>query len=192
MVLGGLTGSDWAFVGLWALPLLVSKGIPATRAVWYIFWTMTFYAIGAPVLGWVADRSRRSGMTLTVACVGAFACWMLLACDAAFRPETLGLLLFPLGFFSGGFHVVYAVVTERNPIEHAGTATVYVNIGTFLGAALIQSTAAILTAGGDYAACVVPMTSTALIAVAASLALWLTHAPSVAAAADAGLPGSRR
>jgi MFS family permease len=172
VVLGGLAGSYWAFVSLWALPLLVARGIPETSAVWNVSAMMACYAIGAPVFGWIADRSKRPGTTLTLACAGAFACWLTLACDIALAPAALGLVLFALAFFCSAFHLVFSVVMERNPIEHAGTATAYVNIGTFFGAAVMQSAAVMLTAGGDYKACVLPMTSAALIALVVSLTLW--------------------
>ena len=178
-------------MSLWALPLLVSEGIPAATAVWNVAGMMACYAIGAPVFGWIGDRSKRHGMILTAACAGALACWVLLACDIAWAPAMLGLVLFFLGFCCSGFHLVFAVVTERNPIEHAGTAIAYVNIGTFVGAAVMQSAAAMLTTDGDYSACVLPMASAAFIALVVSGTLWPARESSLAMAAQARLPGSR-
>jgi MFS family permease len=186
VVLGGLAGSYWAFVSLWALPLLVSKGMATDTAFWNVSATMACYAIGAPLFGWIADRSKRHGITLSIACAGAFACWLLLACDVALTPVALGLVLFALGLFCSAFHLVFAVVTERNPIEHAGTATAYVNIGTFGGAALMQSAAMVLTADGDYVAGVLPMASGAFIALVVSLTLWPAREPRLAMARGRG------
>ena len=46
------------------------------------------------------------------------------------------------------------------------------NIGTFVGAAVMQSAAAMLTTDGDYSACVLPMASAAFIALVVSGTLW--------------------
>jgi len=185
VILAGLAGSYWAFVGLWALPLLLAKDVPARTAVWSVSIMMACYAVGAPIFGWIADRLKRHAMTLSMACAGAVICWAVLASRLTLTPGTLAVVLFALGFFSSGFHLVFAMVTERNPVEHAGTATSYINIGTFLGAAVIQTIGVAMSNGQVTPACVMPMAIGSVVALAVSATLWPRRTRALATAARA-------
>jgi hypothetical protein len=187
LILAGLAGSYWAFVGLWALPLLLTKDIPMHTAVLNISGMMACYAVGAPIFGWIGDRFRRHAMTLSAACAGAVVCWTVIASGVTLSPAPLALVLFALGFFSSGFHLAFAIITERNPIEHAGTSTSYINIGTFLGAAVTQTIGAVSGGGDVTSACVLPMAIASLVALVTSAKLWPRRAPSLASA----LPATR-
>jgi len=187
LILAELAGSYWAFVGLWALPLLLTKAIPMHTAVLNISGMMACYAVGAPIFGWIGDRFRRHAMTLSAACAGAVVCWTVIASGVTLSPAPLALVLFALGFFSSGFHLAFAIITERNPIEHAGTSTSYINIGTFLGAAVTQTIGAVSGGGDVTSVCVLPMAIASLVALVTSAELWPRRAPSLASA----LPATR-
>jgi hypothetical protein len=85
-----------------------------------------------------------------------------------------------------GLHLAIAIITERNPIEHAGTSTSYINIGTFLGAAVTQTIGAV-SGGGVTSACVLPMAIASFVALVTSAKLWPRGAASLASA----LPATR-
>jgi MFS family permease len=172
VILAGLAGSYWAFVGLCALPLLVSKGLASGAAVWNVTGMMACYAVGAPVFGWIGDRLNRCGMTLSLACAGSVVCWGVLASGVALPAATLALVVYLLGFCCGAFHLVFALVMERNPVEHTGTAASYINIGTFLGAAVMQSLAAVLGSVAGAAACALPMAVASVLSLVLSASLW--------------------
>jgi MFS family permease len=175
LLLAGLSGTYYALASLWAVPMLTSRGVPAQAAALCASALIVGYAFGACALGWAGDRTSRR-WTLATACLGASLCWGLLASnvDSGLDSATFGLLLFALGFWSGGFNLVYALVAERNPLEHAGTVTAYINIGIFVGSGLIQlsSTTLYAATGGDYSKVLVPMVLGSLLTVFLSLSLF--------------------
>jgi MFS family permease len=193
IVLAGLAGAYWAFVGFFGLPLLVDRGVPASIAAWQICGMIGAYAAGASLLGALGDRLNRRGATLSASCAGALLCWMLLLSDATGDLARLTLVLALLGFFCGGFNLVFALVTERNPSEHAGTVIAFINIGTFLGAALLQAYASAAFGPHGAAAGVHAMGGAALVALAFSSTLWIrerrTRTPR---RSRPGMPGGER
>ncbi|HWI13770.1 MAG TPA: hypothetical protein VNT02_05925, partial [Burkholderiales bacterium] len=80
------------------------------------------------------------------------------------------------------FNLVYAIVTECNPVAHAGTVTSYINVGIFAGAAAIQtvSTRLWLSGGQFYQAAMLPMAIAAALALVGSLAMMLRRHPGTA------------
>jgi MFS family permease len=175
LLLAGLAGTYYALASLWVVPMLSSRGVSVQMAALCASALIGGYASGACVLGWAGDRTSRR-WTLATACLGASLCWGLLASnlDAGLDSATTGLLLFSLGFWSGGFNLVYALVTERNPLEHAGAVTAYINVGIFVGSGVIQllSTKLYVATGGDFSKVLVPMVLGALLALLLSLSLF--------------------
>ncbi len=70
------------------------------------------FAAGACSLGWLGDRHGRR-RTLALACTGALLCWTIVTLGGALSPAALGVLMFALGFCSGSFNLVYALVTQH-------------------------------------------------------------------------------
>ena len=181
LLLAGLSGSYYALASLWAMPMLSARGVSPTMAAIQTSALIAGYAGGACVLGWIGDRSSRRG-TLATACAAGALCWTLLAAGASLGSAAYGTVLFLLGFCSGGFNLVYALVTERNPLEHAGTVTAYVNVGIFVGAGVIQSISANLyvAAHGDFTKVLVPMVLGSMMALLLSLSLMYQPGPASA------------
>ncbi|MGE5523922.1 MAG: MFS transporter [Rhodospirillaceae bacterium] len=179
LILGGLAGAYYALVGLWAIPMLQYKGVPPALAAWGVSAMIAGYALGATTLGWLGDRTRRRGRVLALACSGALSLWALLVSGAHFTSAILAVMVIALGFCCGAFNLVYAIVTEYNPVEHAGTATSYINVGIFAGAAMIQtlSTRIWAPSGNSYEVAMLPMAAGAAVALVGSLVLLASRQP---------------
>jgi len=171
-VLAGLSGAYYALSCFWAVPLLAARGFTVSSAALAVSGLIAGYAVGASLLGWLGDRTSRA-TTLSCACAGAALCWSLLAANLPGGQWGCALLLFVLGFCCGGFNLVYSLVTERNPVEHAGTVTAYVNIGISVGAGALQVVSSSLSVShsGDCGAILGPMLFATLLALVASLSL---------------------
>jgi MFS family permease len=176
LMMAGLAGSYYGLASLWLMPWLGARGVPSAVAAVLASLLIAGFASGACVLGWLGDRSGRR-WTLAAACSGAVVCWSLLTGAAALGDWTLGALLFALGFCSGGFNLVYALVTERNAVAHSGMATAFINVGIFLGAGTVQSISNHLYVAnhGDVGVVLRPMLTGSLMAALLSLSL-LAHA----------------
>ncbi len=173
LLMAGLAGSYYGLASLWIVPLLQAQGIGNPVAAMHASLLIAGFAFGACMLGWVGDRCGRR-WTLTAACIGAASCWSVLVAEPRLGSAGFGGLLFALGLCSGGFNLVYALVTERNPIAYAGTVTAFINVGIFLGAGTVQalSTRLHVLSGGDFRVVLQPMWAGSLLAVLLSLSLF--------------------
>ncbi len=173
LMMAGLAGSYYGLASLWIVPMLGERGVGAGTAALQASLLIAGFACGACALGWLGDRSSRR-LTLSVACMVAALCWTLLARASVPAGVALAALLFALGFCSGGFNLIYALVSERNPVAHAGTATAFVNVGIFLGAGSVQSISSALyvTTQGDFSVVLEPMIAGASMATLLSLSLF--------------------
>lgn len=175
-MMAGLAGSYYGLASLWLMPMLAARGAVAGTAAWQASLLIAGFAVGACGLGWLGDHSSRRG-TLAAACCGAVLCWSLLAAAAPAGNAGFAVLLFVLGFCSGGFNLIYALVTERNVLAHAGTATAFVNVGIFVGAGLSQTVSArlYLTNHADFGVVLLPMLLGATGSALLSLSLMGKH-----------------
>jgi MFS family permease len=173
LMMAGLAGSYYGLASLWIMPMLGARGVGAGTAALQASLLIAGFACGACTLGWLGDRGSRR-LTLRLACVGAALCWTLLAHGSVPAGVALGALLFALGFCSGGFNLIYVLVSERNPVAHAGTATAFVNVGIFLGAGSVQSISSALYVAtqGDFSVVLEPMIAGSSLATLLSLSLF--------------------
>ncbi len=135
----GVTGSLFAFAGLWGVPLMRDVfGLDRTGASLYTTAALGGFAIGCLLAGWLSDRLGRRKPVILGACVLSVLAWLALI----LLPWGLGwtgLALYALlGFSAGGFVVGYAAAKEVVPAGVAGMAIALVNTGLFLGAAIMQ------------------------------------------------------
>lgn len=135
----GISGSFFAFAGLWATPYLMqvhgfSKGVASTHlSLWF-----GGFAVGGFFIGSLSDRL---GWRKPVAMVAAYcyaAIWLLLAsCVALPTSLTYGLFAL-LGVLTSSFSLTWACAKEVNPPHLSGMSTSVANMGGFLAAALMQ------------------------------------------------------
>lgn len=138
-VMLGVTGSLFAFAGLWGVPLMVDAfGLERTAASLYTTLALGGFAAGCLLMGWLSDRMGRRKPVILAACVLSVLVWLALIL-LPWGPGWSGLLLFSLlGLAAGGFVVGYGAAKEVVPPGVAGMAIALVNTGLFLGAAILQ------------------------------------------------------
>ena len=135
----GITGSLFAFAGLWGVPLMRDCcGLERTAASLYTTVSLAGFALGCLASGALSDYLRRRKPVLIGTCVLAVIAWLALIL-LPWGPGWTGLVLYGLvGFAAGGFVVGYAAAKEVVPPGVAGMAIALVNTGLFLGAAIMQ------------------------------------------------------
>jgi len=135
----GVTGSLFAFVGLWGIPLMRDVfGLDRGEASLYTTAGLVGFALGSLGSGWLSDRIQRRKPVIVGGALAACLAWLALIL-LPWGPGGSGLLLyFVLGFVSGGFVVTYAAAKEVLSPAVAGMAIALVNTGLFLGAAIMQ------------------------------------------------------
>jgi sugar phosphate permease len=138
-VMFGVTGSLFAFAGLWGVPLMRDVfGLDRTGASVYTTAALAGFAIGCLLMGWLSDRLGRRKRVILGACVLSVLAWLSLIL-LPWGPGWTGLSLYALlGLTAGGFVVGYAAAKEVVPPGVAGMAIALVNTGLFLGAAIMQ------------------------------------------------------
>ncbi len=135
----GVTGTLFAFAGLWGVPLMRDVfGLSRGEASLYTTAALAGFAVGSFAMGALSDRLGRRKPVILGAGLFSFTSWMALAL-LPWGPGASGLLLYGvLGFAAGGFVVTYAAAKEVVAPANAGMAIALVNTGLFLGAAIMQ------------------------------------------------------
>lgn len=135
----GVGGSYFAFAGLWAVPYLQqAHGMTRVQAAQHSSLMLLGVAFGSLAIGLISDRlGSRLGVMRSAACLYAasWAPWLL----GAHWPAWATLAwCFGMGLLIPGFTLSWTMAKEANPPEFAGIATAVVNVGIFLGTALLQ------------------------------------------------------
>jgi sugar phosphate permease len=135
----GVSGSFFAFAGLWAIPYLVEvHGMSHVAAAQHASLLLLGVAVGSVLIGWVSDQfARRRGVmqVYTLAYVASWTPWLL---DVRWPfAATLGWFGL-MGLLIPGFTLTWAVAKEVNRPQYSGMATAVVNVGGFLGAGILQ------------------------------------------------------
>ncbi|WP_295454320.1 MFS transporter [uncultured Thiodictyon sp.] len=135
----GVTGSLFAFVGLWGVKLMQDGfGLERTAASLYTTVALAGFALGCLMMGALSDHLGRRKPVIVGACALAVLAWFGLTLTS-WGPGWTGLGLFALlGLGTGGFVVGYVAAKEVVPPGVAGMAIALVNTGLFLGAAIMQ------------------------------------------------------
>jgi sugar phosphate permease len=135
----GVTGSLFAFAGLWGVPLMRDVfGLSRSDASLYTTAALAGFAIGSFLMGGLSDRIGRRRPVILGAGVLSCAVWLALMA-LPWGPGLSGFLLYTLlGLSAGGFVVTYAAAKEVVRPANAGMAIALVNTGLFLGAAIMQ------------------------------------------------------
>jgi sugar phosphate permease len=138
-VMFGVTGSLFAFAGLWGVPLMRDLyGLDRSGASAYTTLALAGFAVGCLIMGWLSDHLGRRKPVMVGACVLSLLAWLALIL-LPWGPGWTGMTLYALlGFSASGFVVGYAAAKEVVPPGVAGMAIALVNTGLFLGAAILQ------------------------------------------------------
>ena len=135
----GLAGSLFAFAGLWAVPFLRDVyGMDRTLATQHTTLLLAGFAIGAFFVGTLSDRLGRRKPVMILGAAAYSACWLPLIFA---WPMTLTVslsLFFVMGLCAPSFTLSWSCAKEVNPHALSGMATSVVNIGGFMGTAIMQ------------------------------------------------------
>lgn len=135
----GLAGSLFAFGGLWAVPFLHDVyGMDRTAATNHTTLLLAGFAIGAFFIGTLSDRIGRRKPVMIVAALVWCLCWLPLLFGVALGNAVSYALFLMMGLAAPGFTLSWACAKEVNPPALSGMATSVVNVGAFLGTAIMQ------------------------------------------------------
>lgn len=136
-----LYGVYVTFAGVWGVPYLMQiYSIDRVAAANYMMTMSLGYMLVGPVVGWASDRLRSRRLPFVANCGLLLATWLAFTFWNGGKPPTVWLhpLCFLLGAGAAGITLNLACAKEVNPPHLTGLATGFVNIGPFIGAALIQ------------------------------------------------------
>jgi sugar phosphate permease len=135
----GLAGSLFAFVGLWAVPFLRDVyGMDRAVATEHTTLMLAGFALGGFFIGTISDRIGRRKPVMFVAALVYSLCWLPLLFGMPMSSVTSHSLFFVMGLFAASFTLSWSCAKEVNPHALSGMATSVVNIGAFLGTAILQ------------------------------------------------------
>lgn len=135
----GLAGTLFAFAGLWAVPFLRDVyGMGRAQATGYTSLLLAGFAIGALFIGMLSDRLGRRKPVMFAAALAYCLCWLPMLAGAELGSVASHLLFFVMGLCAPGFTLSWACAKEVNPPALSGMATSVVNIGAFMGTAILQ------------------------------------------------------
>jgi predicted MFS family arabinose efflux permease len=135
----GVAGSFFAFAGLWAVPYFMQVH-EMTRAAASSHISVYFggFALGCLIVGPLSDRMRRrKPLMIGGASLHALGWWIWLGAGAL-PPAATYALCFAMGAVTASLTLSWACAKEVNPPLLSGMATSVVNVGVFLGPAILQ------------------------------------------------------
>jgi sugar phosphate permease len=135
----GLAGSLFAFAGLWAVPFLRDGyGMDRAAATNHTTLLLAGFAIGAFFIGTLSDRLGRRKPVMLAGALGYCLCWLPLLFGMTMNDVGSHALFFVMGLCAPSFTLSWSCAKEVNPPALSGMATSVVNVGAFLGTAIMQ------------------------------------------------------
>jgi sugar phosphate permease len=135
----GLSGSLFAFGGLWAVPFLRDAyGMDRAAATNHTTLLLAGFAIGAFFIGTLSDRLGRRKPVMIAGALGYCLCWLPLLLGLPLNGVIGYSLFLAMGLCAPSFTLSWSCAKEVNPPALSGMATSVVNVGGFLGAAMLQ------------------------------------------------------
>jgi predicted MFS family arabinose efflux permease len=135
----GLSGSFFAFGGLWAMPFL-TQGMGMTRDTASAHLSLYFagFAVGCLLIGTLSDRMRRRKPVVIASSLIYAAIWPVWLSGLALPLVATYLLFGLMGLVTASFTLSWACAKEVNPPALSGMSTSVANMGGFLMGALLQ------------------------------------------------------
>jgi len=135
----GIAGSFFAFAGLWAVPYLTQvHGLSRAAAANHISVYFIGFALGCVVIGRLSDRIGRRKPVMAVAAFLHAAGWLVWMFSGPLPPLATYALCGVMGVVTASLTLSWACAKEVNPPLLSGMATSVVNVGVFLGPAILQ------------------------------------------------------
>lgn len=163
---------------LWGIPYLQhAHGMTRANADFANSLLFLGFTIGAPMMGFLADKLHRRKLPMMTGALGAVIVMSIILYMPGLTPVQINVLMVLLGLLYGAQAIVFAVGRELSPDEAAGTAMAMTNMIVMLGAMFLQPLVGyLLDWSGDYrvALSVIPLGM--LIAAVLVFFLKETHA----------------
>jgi sugar phosphate permease len=185
----GMSGTFFAFGGLWAVPFLKDVyGMERTAATAHTSLLLAGFALGAFFIGTLSDHLGRRKPVMLGAALAYCLSWLPLVFGWPLTPLQGYSLFLLMGLGASGFTLSWACAKEVNKPALSGMATSVVNTGAFLGTGVMQPLAGWMidrSAGthpatavhtlADYQAGMGVMLGVALMGLVATLFIRETH-----------------
>lgn len=142
-IIGAYSFTIWTpiavFAALWGVPYLQQKyqtSIIVASGLCSMIWLGI--GVGSPLLGWLSDLCSSRRLSLGISSLFGLSATLILLYMPNVPLNWMYLVLFMLGFGSGGQTVSFAVVKDINKPEFVGTASGFNNLSVLLGGAIFQ------------------------------------------------------
>lgn len=139
LVVTGISGSFFAFAGLWATPFLIqAQGMSRTLASAHLSCLFAGFAFGCLIIGSLSDRIGRRKPVMIIGS-HIYALTWLVWLSGAVPPLWISYPLFVvMGLSTASFTLSWACAKEVNPPLLSGMSTSVANMGGFLAGAILQ------------------------------------------------------
>ena len=135
----GISGSFFAFAGLWAVPFFTQvQGMTRAVASNHVSLYFLGFAVGSAVWGRISDRlGRRKPIMILGSLLHALG-WLVWLLGIVLPLAASYPFCLVMGLLTASFTLSWACAKEANPPPLSGMATSVVNVGVFLGPAMLQ------------------------------------------------------
>ncbi|HEX5392650.1 MAG TPA: MFS transporter [Rhodocyclaceae bacterium] len=135
----GVAGTLFGFAGLWEVPYLTQVyGLSKALAANHVSLSFFGLAVGSFFWGSVSDALQRRKPVALTGASAYLALWLTLLLGGHLPLWASYAVCFGMGFCAACFTMSWACAKEVNPPLLSGMATSVVNVGVFLGSALMQ------------------------------------------------------
>ncbi|MDD5330498.1 MAG: MFS transporter [Sulfuricella sp.] len=135
----GISGSFFAFGGLWAVPFLHDAyGMERGAATAHTSLLLAGFALGAFFVGTLSDRLGRRKPVIVAGVLLYCLCWLPLLLGWNLSSTAGYALFLAMGLGASGFTLTWACAKEVNRHALSGMATSVVNTGAFFGTGILQ------------------------------------------------------
>ncbi|MBF0190112.1 MAG: MFS transporter [Magnetococcales bacterium] len=135
----GMAGSLFAFGGLWAVPFLRdAHGLDRAAATDRTSFLLLGFSIGAFFVGTISDRIGQRKPVMMAGGLAYCLCWLTLLGGMTMQGAIGHFFFFVMGLCASSFTLSWSCAKEVNAHALSGMATSVVNIGAFLGTAILQ------------------------------------------------------
>ena len=135
----GIAGSFFGFAGLWAVPYFTQVlGMSRSVASNHISLYFLGFAVGAALWGRISDHFGRRKPIMAVGSLLHVIGWLVWLSGVSLPLSVTYPFCLLMGLLTASLTLSWACAKEVNPPQLAGMATSVVNVGVFMGPAILQ------------------------------------------------------